>query len=86
MIKATLKVGDKSTIEATGDLKEIIGDTLAIINGIYTQLSASDKLAGAAYRAAIVTLLEKPEVWKPNGKAVGFAMVTPKQDDGEEDE
>lgn len=85
MIKATLKVGDKSTIEATGDLKEIIGDTLAIINGIYTQLSASDKLAGAAYRAAIVTLLEKPEVWKPSGKAVGFAMVHPKQDDGEEE-
>ena len=84
MIKATIQVGARSTIEANGALKEIIGDTLAIINGIYTQLSASDKMSGVAYRAAILTLLEKPEVWKPQGESVGFAMVTPEKDDSEE--
>ena len=84
MIKAEIKCGNEqsngsATIVATGGVNEILNDIAVLINGIHTQLSANDSVAGHLFRCSLTGLINDPNspLWTPMDGQSGIVFKKP---------
>ena len=80
MIKAEINRNeDKATITATGGVEEIASDIAVLINGLHTQLSTNDAVAGHMLRQMLTGLVNDPTgpLWTPMGGQTGVVFKMP---------
>lgn len=75
MIKAIIsKENEKVTIEAEGNVGELLNDTAILVNAVYTQLKNADPVSALMFRQGLKGMVDDPgsPLWQAMDGQVGI--------------
>lgn len=79
MIKAIIQQNERSTVEASGAIPELLTDIAVLVNAIYTQFSNADPATAEMFRTGLIGFISDKEsnVWKPMAGQTGIIFPKP---------
>ncbi len=72
---------DSVKVNASGDIREITSQLMAVITGIHTQLKHANPVLAAAFRAVVTKTVVAPDspLWNDSEHHTGVAIIKDKK-------